>query len=179
MMKFLNKFVALVLIQTSIAFASPDDSSFGMDPQGNSWSIFTESSASPYPVIQVVYKPYSGSFGSPIVLSDTEKNSFTPQISVNVYGDAAAVWTSEDQTTFIRSLYVSTLQNGQSWSTPTRITDATESVASNYQINILENGNFVVGWSSYLDPYGNIYSLISGNINGSFEEVTRYISETP
>lgn len=175
MKKFILTTLSLFVLQSSLSFASADEPSFGMDNAGNSWSIFIESAATPYPTITVVYKPYNDVLETPVILAN-DSVVYTPHIATNIYGDCAAIWTREDPVTYNRSLMVSTLQAGNSWTTPVMLSQNDETIFDTYQVNLLDDGNIVVSWSSSLLEYGAAYNVVSGNINGTWGTVARYVT---
>ncbi len=164
----------LCLLSTTFCFASAQNASFGMDGQGNAWTVLVENEAIPYPVVKAIYKPYGLSLGTPVTISDPDFESELPKIAVNVYGDGVIVWAAYDTVNGIKSLFISTLKAGQSWTSPARLSQYDENIYNDYQLEIMDDGKIVVSWGSSLLEYGPAFNITAGDTDGNWDTPSRY-----
>ena len=124
-----------------------DNPQIAVDGNGDAtavWAEYIESTS----IIRSSTKPFGGSWqASPDSLSQSGQNSYSPQIAVDINGNATAVWSRFDGSNWI--IQSSTKPFGGSWQAlPNNLSQPGQS-ARIPQIAVDTNGNATAVWSRY------------------------------
>ncbi len=145
-------FVLLLLMRSYLSSSSgcPDFSFITTDSNGNAWAALQVAISGSQSVIKLAYQPFGGGMQTPFTISDPSLSSESPLLSVNSSGDAIACWATYDPKNKLYAIYASTLQAGQSWITPIRLSQTTENYMSGQTaIIITDLGKAAIFWVGY------------------------------
>lgn len=154
------------LIQHAYAADSQRQVTFS---NGDAVAVWEEPTMSGITLIQAAfYNATTDTWDSVQTISDTNVNSYTPEIGGNDDGDAVVIWTGDNLTDNVQSLYGAMRPLGGSWTTPVKISGIVstveEGVFSGYSVQLINNSpnttsnNAKIGvlWNS-TDAVGNLY----------------------
>jgi hypothetical protein len=97
-------------------------------------------------IIQSSTSVNGGAWSTPVDLSATLRDAYSPQVTVDSTGRATAVWARSNGTKYI--IQSSTSLNGAAWSTPVDLS-ATLQDASNPQVTVDSTGRATAVWYRY------------------------------
>lgn len=148
-----------LMCSSLLAVDFAEDVYIGGDVIGNKVAIWVEMTDG-VGIIQSAYRPFAGSWSSPVAISPSGMDSFEPDVITSDSGDTIVVWKLVDLTGPNRNtvIYSATLPSGGSWSAAGIVTSSTEDVR-NFQLEMNNAGLVVVIWSSYFDK--NVHAAIS------------------
>ena len=162
----ISSFIATNLVAQSLDYpGSVEDSS------GNRTAIWQKTLVTGASTIYVATKTSSGSWSSPVAISDSSVNANNyPQIVMNASGQTVAFWIVSNTTTNNDNLYASMSTFGGSWSTPVFLSDSGESVSSGFSAKINDNGDIMVTWQSFVpaNSYAPQISVATASFGGSW-----------
>jgi head-tail adaptor len=93
-----------------------------VDPQGDVTAVWTSlSSISANNITRAATRSAGGVWQTSVDLSDTSKNAFGPQVTIDPQGDATAVWDLTDPISHSNVVQASVRQAGGAWQTPVDI----------------------------------------------------------
>ena len=133
--------------------SDPGDPSFdpalAIDRRGNVLALWTRNELEDFPVVQFSFRPRVGSFGEPAALSAPHTGAFEPQVAIDCWGNAMAVWTvdsdlnNESNPTWVEAAFG---RAGGGFGPAQRLSDPTRN-ASEPQVAFESDGDAVVTWS--------------------------------
>jgi hypothetical protein len=128
-----------------------------MDSSGNTVAIWPQSFGN-YNVINAATHPYGGSWTSPVQISPSSQNSFSPALEANGAGDAVAVWSIIDTSSGNMRIQSSQLPFGGSWTAPVFVSDASANAMTEYELLVDDAGYIVLLWTTSIGSGAAIYS---------------------
>lgn len=146
--------LALSSTNLSAAIKNGENPQMQMDSSGNVLSVWeaVDNSTGLHVIQSAHYNAASGTWSSPIILSSTGSNAYSPIIASNDTGNTVAMWVYTDTNTAVTrlsSVSCSTIIGG-TWSTPTNVSNSTENVSNDYKVTINSAGQVLAIWSSYV-----------------------------
>ena len=132
---------------------------------GNVVSVWQETINDNYCIKASSKAKAASDWTTPVVLSDSTTNSFSPQLVVDGAGNAVAIWTSElvANDGLIRSLYASQCPSGGSWSSIATLSSPNQNVGNVLRLCIDASLDVSAEWIADF----NLYSA-SASIGGSW-----------
>jgi hypothetical protein len=134
-----------------------------IDSLGNAIAVWARSNGTNI-IIQASTKTLNGTWSTPTDLSADGRNATSPQIAIDSFGNAIAVWARSNGTNIIIQASTKTL-NG-TWSTPTDLS-AVGQDAGLPQIAIDSLGNAIAVWARY-NSTGGIIQASTKTLNGTW-----------
>ena len=122
-----------------------------VDTLGNATAIWRSVDEANY-VIQATTKPANGAWPSPLnvsILSLIEEDGFDPQIVIDAFGNATAIWSGDDRENMI--IKSSTKPFGGNWTPPSQVASLSlpASSACDPQIAVDPAGNLTAVWQRF------------------------------
>jgi hypothetical protein len=156
----------LMFLRTSFCHADPELVSMAIDGNGNMWTAIEVAISNKPTVIKLAYQPFGFPLLTPFTISDPSFSSQDPLLLMNKAGDAAACWLSYDPINHVTAVFISTLQAGQNWTTPERLSHASHDVLSDYRCELLitDTGKAILFWLAY-DNIAGVVRMYSSNID--------------
>ena len=132
-----------------------------LDDAGNSVAVWEVQTGDDHAILAST-KSLAGSWTEPEIISEEGKDSSGPLLDVNDSGNAVVVWIVKDAG--VRSLYVSTLVVGGSWSDPTLLSSGKHDVTT-YSVSTNKRHDVATIWSEDVD--GSDFTYFSNTSLGS------------
>jgi PKD domain len=129
-------------VDVSEAGENAADPQLAIDPQGNALALWRHSNGSNF-VIQAASRPASGSWQTPVDLSQEGESAFQPQVAFDSQGDALAVWVRSNGSVYI--VQAAIRPAGGSWQTPEDLSEAGQN-AEAPQIAVDPQGDALAVW---------------------------------
>jgi hypothetical protein len=137
-----------------------------VDWEGNSTAVWKQGE-----VIQSAFRPFAGSWGAPVPLSDDE--SFVPQAAMDARGDATAVWMHFDGSRYVvESAY---RPEGGEWESSTVVSQPGEE-AGNPHVAIDAKGDALVVWRGESEGHEFVRASYR-SVGGAWGQPTNVSSE--
>src|ERR1700733_10528079 len=92
-----------------------------VDPAGNAVAVWARNNGS-FTIMQAATLPFASAWSTPVDISPTNKDSFSPQVGVDSSGNAVAIWTEVTD----QIIQGATLPFGGSWTVPVNISSASD-----------------------------------------------------
>lgn len=156
--KTIFSFIFLSVLLFSTAY-SDDTPNVGFDNAGNGAAVWVHPVTGGNSLIKAsVFSFLGNSWTTPVTISSTGIASSAPFIAVATtgffIGHAVAIWSGENTSAGVTSLYAAIHSNGGSWTSPVQVSTNSENVSGNYEARINSAGNVVAIWES-ADSSGN------------------------
>lgn len=134
-----------------------------VDPAGNAVAVWARNNGS-FTIMQAATLSFGGAWSTPVDISPTNKDSFSPQVGVDSSGNAVAIWTEVTD----QIIQGATLPFGGDWTTLVNISSTSD--LSNVPILAVDpSGNAVATWTALSAgnffiqastlPFGSSWSL--------------------
>jgi hypothetical protein len=167
-MQYLKSLLCLtfsVFVCNLFAATASFDPRQGTDAAGNALVVWGDvDTLTLASTVQAAYKPFAGSWGAPLVISNASAQASDPRMAMNAGGDAVAVWI-ETAPSNLSHLYAAIRPAAGPWTTPVLICNISDDVRKDFEVSINSTGVIYVTYSSFVTS--QLYTNI-GSVGGSW-----------